>query len=145
MGYTGNGKTYCVECGRTLVNPINVMQRIVGGSEAFKSSWPYHVLIVQSFRGKYRIKDSFYSINYSWSCGGTIINQKTVLTAAHCVHDKSFDYQDGDDYYNLSIEWNEWYPNLESTFSVYAGAHDTRYLNHTKRLRVKRIIKVIIY
>ena len=43
--------------------------RIVGGVEAVKGSWPWIVRLV---------------INNSWLCGGTILDDKTILTAGHC-------------------------------------------------------------
>ena len=43
--------------------------RIVGGMEAVKGSWPFVVRLV---------------INNSWLCGGTILDDRTILTAGHC-------------------------------------------------------------
>jgi hypothetical protein len=54
-------------CGRQAITPST--QRIVGGVEAVPNSWPWIV----SLRGR----DHF--------CGGTLIDTRHVLTAAHCV------------------------------------------------------------
>ena len=43
--------------------------RIVGGVEAIQGSWPWIVRLV---------------INNSWLCGGTILDDRTILTAGHC-------------------------------------------------------------
>ena len=52
--------------------------RIVGGSLAVPSSWPFAVYIIQSYKGRYVLKGVNYIISNSWSCGGVLINQKTV-------------------------------------------------------------------
>lgn len=89
------------------------------------------------------MKGSNYLISYTWSCGGTIINQKTILTAAHCIHDKSFEYHDADEnYYTLQIQWNEWYNDVESTLEIHVGAHDIKSLEPSKRYRVRKVTKV---
>ena len=54
-------------CGRQAITPSNV--RIVGGVEAVPNSWPWIVSL--------RVRDHF--------CGGTLIDTRHVLTAAHCL------------------------------------------------------------
>ena len=44
------------------------MDRIIGGIEAVPHSWPWAVRIYFGFAG----------------CGGTIVDGKTIVTAAHC-------------------------------------------------------------
>ncbi|XP_018056815.1 PREDICTED: trypsin-1-like [Atta colombica] len=57
----------CLKCTCGLTNKHN---RIVGGVETLVNQYPWMVLLL--YRGQ------FY-------CGGTIINSRHVLTAAHCV------------------------------------------------------------
>ena len=54
-------------CGRQAIQPA--YQRIVGGFEAVPNSWPWIVSL--------RVRDHF--------CGGTLIDTRHVLTAAHCI------------------------------------------------------------
>jgi secreted trypsin-like serine protease len=54
-------------CGRQTITPTT--QRIVGGIEATPNSWPWTVSL--------RVQDHF--------CGGTLIDTRHVLTAAHCL------------------------------------------------------------
>jgi secreted trypsin-like serine protease len=54
-------------CGRQAITPI--IQRIVGGFETVPNSWPWIVSL--------RVRDHF--------CGGTLIDARHVLTAAHCL------------------------------------------------------------
>jgi hypothetical protein len=141
--YVGNGKTECEKCGVIIARP-NVL-RIVGGMEAVESSWPFIVYIVQSYKRQFRYNGDIYDINVKWTCGGTIINQRTILTASHCVHDTSWYHYDRETNQDIliNIEWNEYYPDLESTFNVYIGAHDTRNIYEAKKVKVKKVIKVI--
>ncbi|XP_053667565.1 polyserase-2-like [Anopheles marshallii] len=57
-------------CGKRKV----VNQLIVNGTEAKDGYWPWHVAI---FHNK--------GLSFDYACGGTILDQNTVLTAAHCV------------------------------------------------------------
>lgn len=57
-----------VSCGCSL-NPVT-MNRIIGGEDAVVSSWGWAVSILT---------------NESSLCGGSIISQSWILTAAHCV------------------------------------------------------------
>lgn len=49
--------------------------RIVGGEEAAPNQWPWMVAII---------------IDDSWFCGGSIISENFVLTAAHCAKNAEF-------------------------------------------------------
>ncbi|RNA25118.1 suppressor of tumorigenicity 14 -like protein, partial [Brachionus plicatilis] len=139
-GYAGNGRSHCVECGISYVQPN--LERIVGGKDSLKSSWPFAVYIIQTYQGQYDIKGSSRLINFSWVCGGTILNQRIILTAAHCIQDKFFGYEDEQgNSYTLEIQWNQWYSNVESTLEVYAGVNDIRNINKSQRLPVKRVNK----
>ena len=53
-----------------MLNAKNPTDRIVGGVEAKKNSWPWIARL---------------SIDGRYGCGGTIIDEKTILTAGHCV------------------------------------------------------------
>ncbi|CAF0811972.1 unnamed protein product [Rotaria sp. Silwood1] len=60
------------ECGRAAVAPIRT--RIVGGQDAAPHSWPW--LVSLQYHGGH-------------FCGGTLIDEYHVLTAAHCLQDSS--------------------------------------------------------
>jgi len=51
--------------------------RIVGGNEAIQGSYPWMVMIQSTER------------NGSFLCGGSIINNRTIITAAHCMDHSS--------------------------------------------------------
>ncbi|XP_040067950.1 chymotrypsin-like protease CTRL-1 [Ixodes scapularis] len=73
------------QCGNPAIKPaLDVEDRIYGGSVAVPGSWPWQA---QVYAGRH-------------ICGGTLISDQHVLTAAHCV-------------WNLS----------PSTFTVYLGSH----------------------
>ncbi|CAF2385461.1 unnamed protein product [Rotaria sp. Silwood2] len=59
-------------CGRAAVAPVRT--RIVGGQEAAPHSWPW--LVSLQYHGNH-------------FCGGTLLDENHVLTAAHCLQDKS--------------------------------------------------------
>ena len=56
-----------------LANVMEVADVIVGGEDAIHGEFPYMALLAYVFG-----KQKFYM------CGGSVINTKYVLTAAHC-------------------------------------------------------------
>lgn len=59
--------------------------KIVGGQEAKPHSWPWIVRLEFAATDEYAQKHGLDS----WTCGGTIIDEKTILTAAHCIEDSA--------------------------------------------------------
>uniref|UniRef100_A0A182SXY7 Peptidase S1 domain-containing protein n=1 Tax=Anopheles maculatus TaxID=74869 RepID=A0A182SXY7_9DIPT len=53
---------------------VDYAKLILGGEDAISGQWPWHAAIF------HRIERTFL-----YQCGGAIINQNTILTAAHCV------------------------------------------------------------
>ncbi|CAH1389349.1 unnamed protein product [Nezara viridula] len=62
------------ECGKTYVNQ---QPRIVGGQPAELGAWPWIALL------GYRTKNS---PGPYWQCGGSLISERYVITAAHCIN-----------------------------------------------------------
>jgi len=92
-------------CGRRLDNPL-IRGRIVGGVNAREGAWPWQVGLFKSANDKFPF------------CGGTIISNRVVLTAAHC------------------------FPTLPTTVYVRVGDHDLNKNGaNEKVIRVSRIIK----
>lgn len=58
--------------------------RIVGGVEAAPGAWPWQVALI--YPRSVAVGPNYYS-NYAQFCGGSLIDEMWVLTAAHCVID----------------------------------------------------------
>ncbi|XP_076458361.1 serine protease hepsin-like [Babylonia areolata] len=58
------------DCGHPAVQPAS--SRVVGGHEALRGAWPWTVALT---------KDDFAT------CGGAIITDRVIMTAAHCFED----------------------------------------------------------
>merc|ERR1711910_5258 len=87
-------KTFAEECG--LENPNGIEDRIVGGHEAAHHEWPWQVALF---------------VDDAWFCGGSLISDEWVMTAAHCA--------DGAGY-----------------FDIMAGAHNVRASSEPHRIEI---------
>ncbi|XP_078486423.1 uncharacterized protein LOC100185187 [Ciona intestinalis] len=77
------------QCGVQANQPAFPTGRIVGGSEAVPHSWPWAVSI-NLLRSKIDSKTKLSSYYYNfWKCGGTIIHNDWIVTAAHCFANKN--------------------------------------------------------
>jgi len=81
------------ECG--IEGPPSI-DRIVGGEEAAEHQWPWIVALF---------------IDDSWFCGGALISENWVMTAAHCVEDAFY-------------------------FDIMAGAHNVREDSEPNRVEI---------
>jgi len=70
----GPEREYRGECGIPAIEP-NIYFRIIGGVEAEPNSWPWHI----------KLKMRRSTGRYSFVCGGSLIDPRYCVTAAHCV------------------------------------------------------------
>merc|ERR1712107_362962 len=87
-------KSFAEECG--LENPNGIEDRIVGGHEAAHHEWPWQVALF---------------IDDAWFCGGSLISDEWVMTAAHCADGASY-------------------------FDIMAGAHNVRDSSEPHRIEI---------
>lgn len=89
----------------------------MGGQEAVPHSWPSMALIV--FRYEIFIVSTGRSQSVKYLCGGTLIDQKTILTAAHCYIEKVLI-----DSVPILVVPNQNFSSISSMYTVYLGLHN---------------------
>ncbi|CAL1601098.1 unnamed protein product [Knipowitschia caucasica] len=66
--------TWPEDCGHPAIKPSNATLRVVNGVEAVRHSWPWQVSMQASPLPPF----------YMHGCGGSLIHEEWILTAAHC-------------------------------------------------------------
>ncbi len=87
LGKTGEKENCKLNCGLSYWKP-NVLNKIVGGIAVQVCSWPSYAYVVFNYKASVFLDDikQYVTISHSTFCGGTLIDSKTIMTAAHCVH-----------------------------------------------------------
>ena len=84
-----------------------------------------------------------YSISECYTCGGTLIDKTTVLTAGHCILNKfEFSYRNVD--YSFPTWSNDLYPTNGSMYKLYFGLQDIdemSYMNSDYVMNASRVIR----
>merc|ERR1719266_789076 len=93
VNFNKGTKDLSVECG--IEGPA-AKERIVGGVEATEHAWPWQVALF---------------IDNAWFCGGSIISENYIMTAAHCADGASY-------------------------FDIMAGAHNVRASSEPHRVEI---------
>jgi len=70
------GAQAATKCGSPAVKPVPCANKIVGGCDAKPYSWPWQIVL-----------DAKRGSSFSLECGGSLIANQWVMSAAHCVHD----------------------------------------------------------
>ncbi|XP_023935759.1 trypsin, alkaline A-like [Bicyclus anynana] len=94
-------------------SPTRNAERIVGGSITNIGTYPMAVALIRSATG---------SGTFSQACGGSILNNRSVLTAAHCIH---------------GVQTNRWRSRVGSTNANSGGVvhHSHQFIHHPQYVR----------
>ena len=120
--------------------------RIVGGLEAIRSSWPAQILFIFDYSPTILLPNNEeFKPTFTYYCGGTIIDERTILTASHCMAHKLAYYVNykGKNYY-FKPNTTAKYPTFESMYSVHGGIHKSFEQGQIPlpRNQIKKIIMV---
>lgn len=89
-------------------------------------TYPATTYITFRFTITIRVNDRIYLPQYRRSCFGTIVNRRTVMTAASCLP-STFPYSPSgfnNDTIILPVEFTEFYPTWQSIYNVHLGIHN---------------------
>lgn len=144
FGYQGDGFYYCDECGLSYVEK-NL--KIIGGINAETSSWPSAAYLRFFYEGNVDIKledGSVITVNARQGglCGGSLIDRKHVLTAAHCLQ-ASLKIKYNNKYYTSTAKINSKFTTLESMYTIFLGINDISSATSSHAYSIKKIYNVI--
>lgn len=110
----------CDECGIIHSEP-NV--RIAGGVTVANNTWPASVHLIFDYANYFRVNGSWIYLTRRISCGATLINRRTIITAAHCIIDK-IDFVHNGAPYSIKVELNTYRSTWSELYRVYIDNHD---------------------